>query len=264
MNPAAGQEAAPPTGPDVILLIGPGDNRADCAAVRACGLRPLVDPYLESAACADPSGALELVGALTASDGWVVVASPRAYPSWSRLVGSPVLLHALESSARLGWRGAAVGAASAATLPHCGWGAVIVGEPQNARGLIGALGPHGPARAVIPQSEIARPDLVAGLQALGWEVIARPVYRTVTTARRPASAPVVANAEVAAIVLRSPSAVAALLCHTTPSPRVLLVAGGDTTAAAARAAGLEVLVSDSPEPAAVAAAVRAGLTNWQR
>lgn len=261
MNPADSQPAAPPTGPDVVLLIGPGDNRADVVAVRASGLRPLVDPYLGVAACADPSGALDLVGALTGTDGWVLVASPRAYPSWAQLVGSAVLLDSLQSCAGRGWRGGAVGPASAATLPRCGWGAVTLGEPQSARGLIDAIAEYGPARAVIPQSAIARPDLVAGLQALGWDVIARPVYRTVTTAGRPASAPAVANGEVAAIVLRSPSAVAALLRHTTPSPRVLFVAGGATTADAARAAGLEVTVSDSPDPAAVAAAVRAGLTD---
>ena len=90
---------------------------------------------------------------------------------------------------------------------------------HSTAGLLEAL-PAGPARALVPHSDLADPALVDGLRARGWDVDAPVAYRTV--AGPPASARVrdaLAAGEVHAVLLSSPSTVTQLLTLVgTPPP----------------------------------------------
>ncbi len=104
--------------------------------------------------------------------------------------------------------------------------------------------PPGPARALVPHSDLADPALVDGLRARGWDVDAPVAYRTV--AGPPASSRVrdaLAAGEVQAVLLSSPSTVTQLLeLVGTPPPGTVVACIGSTTRAAAERAGLTVHV----------------------
>lgn len=276
-----------------VLLVRPDGNEADAAALRERGLTPWIDPYLVVRPARDPSGARELLSALaderpTDQVTWLIVTSPRAFPGWAQLVGERELGIAVaarcassrtgdgstaskgayglpgQSSPGLAWAGgglraAAVGRASAATLPGPLAQSALLATRASAAGLLAALAGEPPGRAIIPASEIARPELAAGLRERGWEVIVRSVYETARVEQPPVSASAVSAGHVAAVVLRSPSAVGALAAFTTPASNVRLVAAGGTTAAAVRARGWAVAAAEGPSPEAVAVAVLVAL-----
>ena len=88
------------------------------------------------------------------------------------------------------------------------------------------------------------------------------MYDTLTVASSPPSALLLERGEVAVVVLRSPSAVRAVLAHCRLHPSVLVVCGGATTTDAARDAGLAIAgVASSPSATAVAGEVARVL--WQ-
>jgi uroporphyrinogen-III synthase len=251
-----------PAGLAPVLLIGPGDNSADAAAIKDLGLEVWVDPYLIVGPPADPRGAHELLSGLAAPEpGWLLVTSARAFPAWAGIVGADRLMCALRQAAGRGWRAAGVGRATVGSLPELPWPEPLVASSPSGRGLAVDLVALGPSTAVIPQSEIAVQSLVRGLTENGWEVLARPVYTTKTVADRPKSAVAVRDGQVRVIVVRSPSAVVALTDHVVPASGVILVAGGSTTAAAAAARGLPVRVAAGPRPEQVAASVRDALAD---
>jgi uroporphyrinogen-III synthase len=100
----------------------------------------------------------------------------------------------------------------------------------------------------VVQGAAARPHLVRGLRAAGFDVRVATLYDTRT---RPWSD----GLEVDAVVLASPSAVRALPQGV--GERALVVAIGPTTAAAARDRGFDPLTADAPTVAAVAERLKA-------
>lgn len=257
-----------------VLLVRPDGNEADAAALREQLLLPWIDPYLVVRPVSDPAGARELLEALVTPEAnrvtWLIVTSPRAVPAWSQLVGNSELERAVfeatgverfnvRAFVRPELRAATVGRASAASLPgRLAASAVIAAQP-SAAGLLAALADEPPGRAIVPESTIARPVLVAGLRELGWDVVARSVYQTLPVEEPPVSATAVTAGRVVAVVLRSPSAARALARFATPDRQVRIVAAGETTAAAAREQHWNVLLADGLSAHAVAAAVAAGL-----
>lgn len=111
----------------------------------------------------------------------------------------------------------------------------------DARALVGEF-PHGAGRVLAPLGNLAAPVLADGLAEKGWHVDAVEAYRTVDGAGL--SADVCRELEAGgfdAVVLTSGSVAHRLAAQVSQLPaRTQVVAIGDTTAKAARAAGMHV------------------------
>ena len=103
------------------------------------------------------------------------------------------------------------------------------------------LGPTGPGRVLIPRAETARDVLPDGLAAAGWDVDVVPAYRTVAPAPDPASAAVLADADV--ITFTSSSTVTNFVdAYGADAVPEVVATIGPVTTATARSRGLEVAV----------------------
>ena len=240
-----------------VLLVRSDSNEADASALGDLGIGAVSDPYVTivptSGSGADPLLALL---AEAGPDSWLVATSPMTMPTWAEGAGAAELAAACRAAADRGVRAGATGERTAATLRGFGFDDVVVPSESSAAALVEAMAEHGPSRALFPCGRLALRTLPEGLRRLGWEVHEGIVYDTRVVAETPPSALLLERGEVAVVVLRSPSAVRALLTHGRPHPAVLVVCGGDTTADAVRAAGLEIAgVSSSPSSASVAVEV---------
>ena len=168
---------------------------------------------------------------------WVVLTSP---------TGVARFFEQLRDARSLGGvRVAAIGPGTAAALADRNVVADLVPEQYVAESLLEALsdevGPGGPGRVLIPRAETARDVLPDGLAAAGWDVDVVPAYRTVAPAPDPASAAVLADADV--ITFTSSSTVTNFVdaYGADVAPEVVATIGPVTTATA-RSRGLEVAV----------------------
>lgn len=258
-----------------VLLIRPDDNAADERELAAHGCSTWTDPYLE-VVLADRAVAVELATLLGATSAdatpaataptppvdkpahrrtWLVLTSPRAYPLWAQLVGEQLLAAQMQKAAAAGAGCAVVGERTAQSLPQFPWSTLQYGQPATANGLLDTLRQLPPGHAIIPVSARANTVLTTGLTTAGWQVSSAPIYTVRTVTTEPASAAAVRSGQVEAVVLYSPSAVAALLHWAVPAPKVRLIAAGPTTAAAAQAYGLQVETAPETSSAAVAATI---------
>ncbi|WP_419921481.1 uroporphyrinogen-III synthase [Candidatus Poriferisodalis sp.] len=140
----------------------------------------------------------------------------------------------------------------------------LVPDQHDAAGLAAAFADPRPGDACfVPQSASARPELVDGLRARGWEVAAVTAYRTVTPTLSDHLAADIAAAD--AVVFASPSAVQGHLAQTgglLANAKVVCI--GRTTAAACSSAGLEVAaVAPQPSDAGLVDAVAQALNATQ-
>lgn len=231
-----------------VLLVRSDGNERDAASLIADGVAVVCDPYVRIEPVQSP-GLLDVIEANP--DCWLLVSSPMTIPSWAASVGEDMLRSTLT-----GRRAAATGERTADTLRTFGCAEVLVSKEPSAQGLVAAMSQIDPGIAVFPKGDLALPTVPDGLRELGWQVIEAIVYKTSTVEHIPASVALIRERGVAAIVFRSPSAVRALTAFVTPDPSIPIICGGATTAAAARAAGLEVaMVAASPSSESVAAAV---------
>jgi uroporphyrinogen-III synthase len=156
-------------------------------------------------------------------------------------------------------RAVAVGLVTARALASAGLPCEIAATGGGAEGIAAALVDIdlGGRRCMMPQAEGARPFLADWLRQRGADVITLPLYRTVTDmAAGPALRAALTDA-VDVITFASPSAVTAFVTLAgTATPTQMIACIGETTAEAARAAGLLVaLVSPQPTAQALAQAV---------
>jgi uroporphyrinogen-III synthase len=267
VGPAAGSRERPGSG-----------NARDSAALAAVGLEPVVDPYLQVSPVADPEPARRLAARLPVA-GWLVLSSARTIPAWEALVGADALGEALVAAGRVGLTVAAVGPVTAASLPE-GIPVDLIAHRPHAQALLAdllAVQPT-PSRALLPGSAAARPTLADGLRAAGWQVEAAAVYDTQPVTATPATAAAVAAGRSAgsagsadslgsvgsqgidAVLLRSPSAVAAVARYAVrPGSGLVVATVGPTTTAAARARGWRPLSFPDPDPERVAERLAAAL-----
>jgi uroporphyrinogen-III synthase len=170
---------------------------------------------------------------------WHAFASRSAVEAWLAL-GLPV------DGARI----AALGPATRAALDAQGARGVLEAVPATADALVATLARRAPRGATVGvvQGRRARPNLATGLRRAGFDVHVATVYDTVTR-------PWPAGLSVDAVVVASPSAVAALPAEV--GAMALLVAIGPTTAEAVRARGWEAREAAAPTSESVAAAVDA-------
>ena len=263
---------ATPTGADLlpgpVVLVRPDRNEADAAELSGAGFTVLVEPYLSVTTADDPAPALALLDVLdprrTGRDTWLALTSARTTAHWAALVGPHLLYAALDAAHEGGLRVACVGSATAATLPD-GMSPTLTATNPDASALLDDLlaATAYPMLALLPGSAIARPTLADGLTAAGWAVRTAAVYDTRSVLTRPASADLLANGTAAALVLRSPSAVAAVAGFVQPDPSVTIVAVGPTTTSAVREQGWSAVTPDSPDSGAVARALFRALNRSQ-
>ncbi len=220
-----------------VLLIRSEGNERDLDSLIACGVAAVCDPYVRITPLPDD----DLLAMLQAATGsWLVVSSPMTMPSWAATVGAESLRNALA-----GMRVASTGERSAQTLRDLGCENVLTPDVASAQGLLDALSGFAPQSVIFPCGSLALRTIPDGLRALGWNVTEGIVYETATVAQVPASVELIRRRDVAAIVLRSPSAARALVSFITPDASIPVVCAGLTTAKAATELGLTVTAISS-------------------
>ncbi len=196
---------------------------------------PLYFPTIHIAPAADPGLLDDALWNAKAFD-WIAFTSANAV----RAVGDRLTVLGLTIEALHGPALAAIGPATAAALSGWGLSATVLPDEATGEALAAALGEVRGRRVLLPQGDIARPQLAAALTAGGAQVTAVTAYRTLTAAPD-ASALAELQRGVDAVTFASPSAVAGWAALGLPTPPVVACIG-PTTAEAARAAGLTVNV----------------------
>jgi len=163
----------------------------------------------------------------------------------------------LDARAFAGLKLAAVGGVTAEALREWGLEPDLVPDgEQSARGLLESWPPFDEVldpinRVFLPRADIATDTLVAGLEAMGWEVDDVTAYRTVRAA--PPAAPVreaIKGGAFDAVCFTSSSTVRNLVgIAGKPHPTTIVACIGPATAKAAEEHGLRVDVV-APEPSA--------------
>ena len=236
-----------------VLLIRSERNDVDADALGKLGIPSSIDPYLEIRVTSEGGEGLRLFELMCSSEQplWVIATSRNSIHYWAQLVGGNAFRSELQNHKNLNF--AAVGEATAQTLRDYGARDVFLPSLPEAATLAQELIGHDPkSTALIPGGNLAMPNLPLTLRKAGWGVQTAEVYRTSRVSAEPDSVGPLRKGDFSAVLLRSPSAVEALL-HFVPRPLVPLVCAGSTTASAVYAHGLTVdLLSPKPTPEVVA------------
>lgn len=226
-----------------------GDGVA--ATLRGYGAVPVIAPMINFASADDGPALANALHEL--EDGqydWVVITSATTVDVF---VGNRVTI---PPSTRV----AAVGETTAGALTLAGYRVDFVPESDNsARGLVKEWPADAPAgRVLVPQSDVAEPNLVSGLGKLGLDATFVAAYRTVGV---PVSETVrvdVATGRIGALLVSSGSVARQISAQLSPLPEgTVVVCIGPRTAYDARAAGLtvDVIAEDRTAESLVAALV---------
>ncbi len=226
-----------------VLLIRANGNEQDAKALAELGVTAVIDPFLKISANPDPKNALNLYRFAQEAqvETWVIATSLNGIDYWAETIGESKLRSIFKTNKNL--RFAAIGASTRSRLHELGGVEVVIPPEPNSQSLLEALATRNQARAIIPSGNLALNTLPSGLKKLGWEIIQREVYRHAMVERRPTSVTGIAAGDFGAIILRSPSAVRALLhfvpkSHFLPKSLAPLICGGRTTAAELEIHGL--------------------------
>ena len=223
------------------LLVPVTSTRNEFAQrLTAAGAHVAPAEFLQIAPAADPAQLHEAVAAWCAGDyDWLAVTSRNAVAAMATAasaLGSS--LAAPQPQARV----ATVGDGTRAACEQAGLTVTLTPQPRwDARALVAEF-PPGPGRVLAPLGNLAAPVLPTGLAKQGWEVDVIEAYRTVAGAGLSAAV----RAELMAggfdaVVLTSGSVAERFAASVPRLPaRTRVVAIGDTTAAAARVAGVHV------------------------
>lgn len=272
------------SGITVALLRSPERAAATAAALTARGANPLVVPLIDWELPADTRELDRFLGAASSYD-WLVVTSVTTVAVLAqRAEARNVSLRSLVGRARV----AAVGSATRAALEALGLAVDLTpAEDQSAEGLLACLPitEGRPARAFLPQSDLAADTLQTGLTGHGWTVDAVTAYLTVdypaaagrrvggdvpgtpagTCGRKELSA-AIRQGRVDAVVVTSPSIAVRLHAMMGALPEsVVTVAIGRRTAREASALGMRIdATAASPSPSGIADAVRTAVVNHRK
>ena len=243
-----------------VLLIRGAGNESDATALSQLGITSLIDPYLEIAVSVEKADAMNMYNFLcdTEEPLWLIATSTNAIKYWAEIVGADEITAAL--SVKRDLRFAAIGEATAAALIALGARQVLTPQSANSDSLITALVEYPPSTAIIPGGNLAMAQLPSALRSSGWTLKTGVVYTTSPIEVEPRSVPLLQNGEIAAVLIRSPSAARALLARV-PHPNIPIVCAGQTTSRAVEALGIRVAaVAEDPTPGAVAATIVSVLT----
>jgi len=235
-----------------VLLVRPATSALseeidrDADALRAIGVEPVSDPYVEVVPCID-SGigqrVNDLLAALTPGT-WLVATSAMGPRSLRALVDGAI--------PTAGIRAAGVGPATASALRELGFEDVLTPHHATGSALADELLTMPPGRAVIPQGSQALPVVAERLRAAGWEVQPVVIYTTRTLTHEPATAAELRSGGFMAVVLRSPSAARAV-AEFAPGLDTPVITTGPTTTAEAGALGFTVAAEASESTSAALA-----------
>ncbi|HEX4126878.1 MAG TPA: uroporphyrinogen-III C-methyltransferase [Acidimicrobiales bacterium] len=228
----------PLAGRTVVVTRSGERGRGLVDALERAGATTVELPLTRQVEPADGGAALHAAAAAVLDNTWVVLTSVNAA---DRFMGALRDARALGSVLV-----AAVGPATADALRRCGVEPDLVPAEHSARGLVEEFpdaASAGSRRVVFPSADLAPETIPEGLGQKGWDVRRVEAYRTVPRAApEPALLEKVAAAD--ALTFAATSTVQAFLALRTaagnpvqPPPHVVCI--GPTTAAAARAAGLE-------------------------
>lgn len=263
--------AATPEPPDRSRLAGarvligrsPGRSGGLIGALAAAGASAQAVPLIQVQPPADSAELDAAVLALSSGDvEWVAFTSVNAV---SAVVDRARSL-AVQPTLAAGVRVAAVGPSTAAALRDAGLPVDLTPAGAASGVALGAAFPH-PATGsrplvLLPQSDIARPELAKALADKGFQVRGVPAYRTVS-ATLPAT--VAADLHAGAfdcVVVSSPSGLPALLAAAAPALLPAVVAIGESTAAALRDQRVPVAaVATAPTDGATVDAIAAALAD---
>ena len=228
----------PLAGRTVIVTRSGERARGLVDALERAGATALELPLTRQVDPADGGAALRAAAVAVRDNAWVVLTSVTAV---DRFMG------ALRDARDLGSvLVAAVGPATADALRLAGVEADLVPAEHSARGLVEAFPQWtgtGSRQVLFPAADLAPGTIPDGFTQLGWDVRRVEAYRTVPRAApEPALLDRLAAAD--AVSFTAPSAVQAFLALRTEAGREVtppahVVCIGATTAAAARAAGLD-------------------------
>ena len=237
-NPRAAANPAAASRPRVLVPRAgePGDRLAD--ALRHAGFEPRIVPLISFLPPTDTepleTGLRDL--AAGAFD-WLILTSERtvdALVAHSTIPPGGLCAHV---------HVAAVGPSTARRAANAGIAVDVVPNwEKSACGLVMDLAARRPARAFVPHSDIARPELAAGLRAAGWRVTTVDAYRTVTATTLPA-----AVTEVDVVLLTSSSTATTWAALRDPEHDPLYVSIGPRTTETATELGLPIAAT-APEP----------------
>ncbi len=213
-----------------VLLIRANGNEQDAKALAELGIRAVIDPFLEITTNPDPKNAFNLYSFAQEAqvESWVIATSRNGINYWAQTIGESKLRSVFKTNKHL--RFAAIGVGTRARLLELGAPEVTIPPEPSAQSLLEVLSTSSSARAIIPIGNLTLNTLSSGLKKLGWEIIAREVYQSSIVERRPTSVTGIEAGDFGAIILRSPSAVRALL-RFVPKTLTPLICGGRTTAA---------------------------------
>ena len=225
-----------------------GDGVA--ATLRGFGAVPVIAPMINFASADDGPALVNALHEL--QDGqydWLVITSATTVDVF---MGHRV---SIPASTKI----AAVGETTAAALILAGYRVDFVPEGDNsARGLVKEWPTSEiSGRVLVPQSDIAEPNLVTGLGKLGLEARFVAAYRTVGVPVADAVRADVASGRIGAVLVSSGSVARQIAAQLAPLPEGTIVACiGPRTAFDARAAGLTVdLIADDRSAESLVAAL---------
>lgn len=246
-----GEESAPLSGVRVLVPrpAGRGSDLVD--ALEHAGAVVTAVPLISIAPPAD-TGALDLaVLALAAGDfSWVAFTSVNAVKSVIERAGALALDPVVTADTRV----AAVGPSTAQALRDNGIPVDLVPTGGGSSAALAAVwpAPHPGESVLLPRSDLAAETLSAALNAAGYRVDAVTAYRTVVGPVPGDLADSLQTGGFDAVLLTSPSIVAAL-AGVRLAPGTIVGAIGKPTTAAARTAGPSVtFTADHPTAAALA------------
>jgi uroporphyrinogen-III synthase len=226
--------AAKPLG-GLRVLVPRGGKWGDgiAATLRTLGATPVIAPMINFASADDGAALANALHEL--QDGqfdWIVITSATTVDVF---VGHRV---SIPSTTRI----AAVGETTGAALQLAGYRVDFTPSDNSARGLVAQWDTSEiSGRVLVPQSDVAEPTLVSGLDELGIDAQFVSAYRTVGVPVADAVRADVASGRIGAILVSSGSVARQIAAQLAPLPEGTVVACiGPRTAFDARAAGLTV------------------------
>lgn len=244
------------------LLIPRAEGRGEglAARLRGLGAEPVLHPTIAYAPPADPVALEEAMGRLEAGMyEWLLLTSVTAVEAVASALGARAPRLSSRVSLKIGAVGPATAAACGALL---GAPPAVVPASFSGAELADALGDPAGRRVLLPNADIARPELEERLRAAGARVDRVVAYRTVPAPGGAELATLIERGALDALLFTSGSTARFLAAQLGPAGlelarRLIIACIGPSTAATCRELGLEptFVADEATEEGLVAALV---------
>jgi uroporphyrinogen-III synthase len=248
-----------------VLLLRANRNNVDRDALLEFGIDSLTEPYLSIRPVANVEGATRLLEILGRPDPvWLIITSANALTHWYDQCPPGALEALLGKAPQI--RYAAIGEQTADVLRSFGVSDILVPTTKDSRTLAELIAEFPPSAVVIPGGTISMKSLPSRLVPAGFDVVGEVFYATEPVHDTPRSVALIAQGVIDTVLLRSPSAARTFFAFNPhPPSSLMVVCGGETTAAEVRALGFSrVVVAPDPSPAAIARVIASLVTGGPR